>query len=145
MVMDIIKPDTGEVLIFGERINEPMKNRLGYLPEERGLYKTNTVINSLEYFGALKGMTRAAVQSRAEELLGRVDMKAHKNKKFQELSRGMSQIIQFLITIIHEPSLMILDEPFANLDPINVELLKTLSWDAQPGKSTSSASPHERN
>ena len=126
MMMDIIKPDTGRVQVLGERLNERTKDHIGYLPEERGLYKKLTVLQSLRYIGSLKGMTPARAAHRADELLGRVDLRPHGSKKVEELSRGMSQIIQFLLTIIHEPELMILDEPFANLDPVNTELLKEI-------------------
>ena len=126
MLMDIIKPDTGEIIILGEAINEETKNRIGYLPEERGLYRKITVSESLAYLAALKNMKRRLARDRAAELLERVDMLQHKNKKIEELSRGMGQIIQFIATILHDPELIVLDEPFAGLDPVNTELLKGL-------------------
>ncbi|MBA7644108.1 Vitamin B12 import ATP-binding protein BtuD [subsurface metagenome] len=126
MMMDIIKPDSGEISILGESLNEDTKNRIGYLPEERGLYKKITVLQSLVYLASLKGMGIRLARSRAEELLQRVDMLPHKEKKIEELSRGMGQIIQFLTTIIHDPQLLILDEPFAGLDPVNTKLLKEI-------------------
>jgi ABC-2 type transport system ATP-binding protein len=124
MLMDIIKPDTGEIIILGEAINEETKNRIGYLPEERGLYRKITVSESLAYLAALKNMKRRLARDRAAELLERVDMLQHKNKKIEELSRGMGQLIQFIATILHDPELIVLDEPFAGLDPVNTELLK---------------------
>jgi len=124
MMMDIIKPDSGEISVLGERLNEITKNRIGYLPEERGLYRKLTVVDSLIYLASLKDITSHRARSRAEELLKRIGMLAHKNKKIEELSRGMGQIIQFLVTVIHDPRLVILDEPFAGLDPVNTELLK---------------------
>ena len=124
MLMDIIKPDTGEIIILGKAINEETKNRIGYLPEERGLYRKITVSESLAYLAALKNMKRRLARDRAAELLERVDMLQHKNKKIEELSRGMGQIIQFIATILHDPELIVLDEPFAGLDPVNTELLK---------------------
>ncbi len=126
MMMDIIKPESGEISILGESLNEATKNRIGYLPEERGLYKKITVLQSLVYLASLKGMRNRAARSRAEELLQRVDMLPHQEKKIEELSRGMGQIIQFLATIIHDPQLLILDEPFAGLDPVNTQLLKEI-------------------
>ena len=126
MMMDIIKPDSGEISILGESLNEAAKNRVGYLPEERGLYKKITVLQSLVYLALLKGITARVARSRAEKLLRRVDMLPHKEKKIEELSRGMGQIIQFLVTIIHDPQLLILDEPFAGLDPVNTKLLKEI-------------------
>ena len=126
MMMDIIKPDAGQVNIFGKKLDEDAKNIIGYLPEERGLYRKTSVYGSLTYLATLKGMDIKAAKARANELLKRVNMEAHRMKKVEELSRGMSQIIQFLVTIIHRPHLLILDEPFANLDPINSELMKEL-------------------
>jgi len=126
MMMDIIKPDSGEVYILGERLSEATKNRIGYLPEERGLYRKTTVLKSLLYLASLKGVDARRARSRAEELLERVDMLHHKGKNIEELSRGMGQLIQFLVTIIHDPQLVILDEPFAGLDPVNTQLLKEM-------------------
>ncbi|MDD4873854.1 MAG: ATP-binding cassette domain-containing protein [Dehalococcoidales bacterium] len=124
MMMDIIKPDSGYVYILGEKLKEKTKNRIGYLPEERGLYKKQTVIDTMRYMSSLKGVT--ADDTRLEMLLKRVGMLPHKNKKIEEISRGMGQLIQFLVTIIHNPDLIILDEPFSGLDPVNTELLKDL-------------------
>jgi ABC-2 type transport system ATP-binding protein len=129
MIMDIIKPDTGQIYVFGESLKEETKNIIGYLPEERGLYKKLTVMQSLSYIASLKGVGSQQIYKKADELLGRMGMSAHKNKKIEELSRGMGQMIQFLITVIHEPKLIILDEPFANLDPVNTELLKEMVYE----------------
>ncbi len=127
MMMDIVKPDSGEISILGERLTEGTKDWIGYLPEERGLYRKLSVLKSLVYLASLKGITPHKAESRAEELLKRVDMLPHKNKTIEELSRGMGQLIQFLATIIHNPQLIILDEPFAGLDPVNTELLRNIS------------------
>jgi ABC-2 type transport system ATP-binding protein len=124
MLMDIIKPDSGEIKILGEPINEGIKNRIGYLPEERGLYRKLTVSQSLAYLAALKNMKRRPARERAEELLKRVNMLPHKDKKTEELSHGMGQLIQFVATILHNPELVVFDEPFAALDPVNTQLLK---------------------
>jgi len=126
MLMDIIKPDSGEIRVFGEPLEEETKNRIGYLPEERGLYQKMRVSDSLVYLAALKNVEARTARERAEELLRQVDMLPHKGKKIGELSRGMGQIIQFLVTIIHDPELIILDEPFAGLDPVNRKLLKDI-------------------
>jgi ABC-2 type transport system ATP-binding protein len=126
MMMDIIKPDSGQINILGQGLNEATKNGIGYLPEERGLYKKITVLQSLLYLASLKGVPGPLAESRTEELLKRDEMLPHKDKKTEELSRGMGQLIQFLVTIIHHPQLIILDEPFAGLDPVNTELLKTM-------------------
>ncbi len=129
MMMDIIKPDAGDITILGEKLTEASKNRLGYLPEERGLYKRLTVMESIGYLASLKGMDRHSVEEKADVLLNRTGMLPHKGKKIEELSRGMGQIIQFIVTIIHNPELVVLDEPFSGLDPINTELLKSLFVD----------------
>ena len=126
IMMDITKPDSGEASILGENLSEATKNRVGYLPEERGLYRKVRVLETLVYLASLKGLGVRAARSRAEQLLKRVDMLSHKEKKIEELSRGMGQIIQFLVTIIHDPQLLILDEPFAGLDPVNTKLLKEI-------------------
>jgi ABC-2 type transport system ATP-binding protein len=126
MIMDIIKPDIGEIFVLGEKISNETKNRIGYLPEERGMYRKLKVIDSIVYLASLKGISTRIAKSRAEELLGRVEMLDHANKKIEELSRGMGQLVQFLVTIIHDPGLIILDEPSAGLDPVNTELLKNL-------------------
>jgi ABC-2 type transport system ATP-binding protein len=129
MVMDIIRPDSGRINVFGEKLKESTKNKIGYLPEERGLYKKLTVIQSLVYIASLKGIAPEHAHKRAQDLLERVGLVAHQNKKNEELSRGMSQLVQFLVTIIHEPGLMIMDEPFANLDPVNTELLREMIFE----------------
>jgi ABC-2 type transport system ATP-binding protein len=126
MLMDIIQPDDGEIKVLGESMNEQVKNRLGYLPEERGLYRKITVAESLLYLAQLKDMRPGLAKERSNQLLTRVGMDKHKSKKIEELSRGMSQIIQFIATILHDPDLLVLDEPFSGLDPVNTELLKNL-------------------
>jgi ABC-2 type transport system ATP-binding protein len=126
MMMDIIKPDSGGVTIFGQKLGEATKDRLGYLPEERGLYKKLTVIDSIVYLASLKGMERRSAAEKAGKILEQTGMLDSKKKKIEELSKGMGQIIQFIVTIIHEPQLVILDEPFAGLDPVNTELLKEM-------------------
>jgi ABC-2 type transport system ATP-binding protein len=126
MMMDITPPDSGEVTILGEKLGEAAKNRLGYLPEERGLYKKQRVIDSIIYLASLKGMDKRKAEARADELLSQTGMQAARNKKIEELSKGMSQLIQFIVTIIHDPELLIFDEPFSGLDPLNTELLKKM-------------------
>jgi len=129
MMMDIIKPDSGDVTILDEKLSEASKNKLGYLPEERGLYRKLTTIDSIIYLASLKGMDRHSAEGKANELLNQTGMLPHKRKKIEELSQGMGQIIQFIVTIIHDPELVILDEPFAGLDPVNTELVKRMFVD----------------
>jgi ABC-2 type transport system ATP-binding protein len=126
MMMDIIKPDSGQVTIFGEKFTEATKNKLGYMPEERGLYKKLRVIDAIVYLSSLKGMDRQTASAKAIQLLNITGMLPHQRKKIEELSKGMAQIIQFIVTIIHEPQLIILDEPFFGLDPVNTELSKNM-------------------
>jgi ABC-2 type transport system ATP-binding protein len=126
MMMDIIKPDSGEITVLGEKLSEASKNRLGYLPEERGLYKKLSVIDSIIYLASLKGMDRRSAEEKADKLLSQTGMLPHKRKKIDELSKGMGHIIQFIVTIIHDPELVVLDETFSGLDPVNTELLKSL-------------------
>jgi ABC-2 type transport system ATP-binding protein len=129
MIMDIIKPDSGEVLLYGQKFSNDLKDRIGYLPEERGLYRKKPIIESLVYLATLKGIEPGLARTRAEEWLMRVNMQAHKNKKIEELSHGMAQLIQLLTTIIHDPQVMILDEPFNGLDPVNVKMVKDIILD----------------
>src|SRR3972149_4685772 len=145
MIMDIIKPDTGLIKVLNETINERTKDNMGYLPEERGLYKKLTVVQSLIYIASLKGVNARRGKARAGELLQRAGMSAHQNKKIEELSRGMSQLIQFLLTIMHEPRLMIMDEPFANLDPVNTELLKEMLFELRDQGKSIILSTHRMN
>jgi ABC-2 type transport system ATP-binding protein len=129
IIMDIIKPDSGEVTILDKKLSEASKNKLGYMPEERGLYRKLKVIDFIIYLASLKGMDRHTAGEKANELLNQTGMLSHKRKKVEELSKGMGQIIQFLVAIIHNPELVILDEPFAGLDPVNTELLKGMFVD----------------
>jgi ABC-2 type transport system ATP-binding protein len=145
MMMDIIKPDSGDIKIMGEKLNEGSKNKIGYLPEERGLYKKMTVIDSILFFASLKGVDKELARKRGEELLKRADLLQHRNKRIEELSRGMGQIIQVIITIIHEPDLIILDEPFSGLDPVNTQLLKDLIRDLKSKGKTIIMSTHLMN
>jgi len=145
MMMDIIKPDSGEVTILGEKLSEASKNKLGYLPEERGLYRKLTTIDSIIYLAALKGVDRHSAEEKADELLTQTGMLPHKRKKIEELSRGMKQIIQFIVTIIHNPELVILDEPFSGLDPVNTELLKGMFADLRNRGKAVVLSTHQMN
>ena len=124
MMMDIIKPDSGEVDILGKRMSEETKNRIGYMPEERGLYKKQRVLDTIIYLATLKGMMPKAAEERAVQLLEKTGMQATARKKMDELSKGMSQLIQFIVTTIHDPQLLIMDEPFSGLDPVNTESSK---------------------
>ena len=145
MLMDILKPDTGAIKLFGEPINPATKDKIGYLPEERGLYKKLTVSESLIYLSSLKNMSKHRSEQRAEELLKKVNMYVHRNKKTDELSHGMGQLIQFVATILHDPDLIVFDEPFVALDPVNTQLLKDFIIDLKEQKKTIVLSTHMMN
>ncbi len=124
MIMNIIRPDSGSIEIFGEHLVERAKTRIGYMPEERGLYRKMTVRKVLTYFGEIKGVTGNELARRVSGWLERVDLADWADKKVEELSRGMHQKLQFAVTVINDPELLILDEPFSGLDPLNTDLLK---------------------
>jgi ABC-2 type transport system ATP-binding protein len=145
MMMDIIKPDSGDVTILGEKLSEATKNKLGYLPEERGLYKKLGVLDSIIYLASLKGVDARSAEERANKLLNQTDMLPHKGKRIEELSRGMGQIIQFIVSVIHDPELVVLDEPFAGLDPVNTELLKGMLFDLRNQGKALILSTHQMN
>lgn len=145
MLMDIIKPDSGEILVFGHAVDEHAKNKIGYLPEERGLYRKMKVSDNLIYLSKLKDVALSTARERADNLLKDVGMFPHKDKKINELSRGMGQIIQFLATIAHDPSLIVLDEPLAGLDPVNRMLLQNIIVDLKKQGKTIILSTHMMN
>jgi ABC-2 type transport system ATP-binding protein len=126
MVLDILRPDEGTIQVLDSTINQAVKDRIGYLPEERGLYKNLTVLDCLSYLGQLKGMTMSDARRRAAVLLQRVELGDVMTKKVNQLSRGMQQKAQFAATILHDPELIIIDEPFSGLDPVNTLLIKEM-------------------
>ena len=124
IILDFMKPDSGEVKVFDLQMNEASKNQIGYLPEEKGLYKNLAAIDVILYLASLKGMDNALAEKKADVLLQQTGMLESKKMKIKHMSRGMGQIIQFIVTIIHDPKLIILDEPFSGLDPVNTEIMK---------------------
>ena len=124
MIVDIIRPDSGTVEVLGTRDPGAIRSRIGYLPEERGMYKKMRTLDFIAYIGSLKGMRVQAARSRGNELMDRFDLGNWKKATVDALSKGMQQKLQFIATIIHDPELLILDEPFSGLDPVNVEGLK---------------------
>lgn len=126
MILDIIRPDRGRIEVFGKAPGVEHQGRTGYLPEDRGLYRDVKVIDTLAYFGALRGLSMATARQRAKDLLIEVGLADALTKKAGELSRGMHQKAQLVATIINEPDLLIVDEPFQGLDPVNATLLKNL-------------------
>ncbi len=122
MMLDIFKPDCGAVALFGRPLDEAAKRRIGYMPEERGLYRDQKLESTLVYLATLKGVEAAEARKRVDVWLRRLDLHQDKHKKIQDLSRGMQQKAQFIATLVHEPDLIVVDEPFANLDPVNTRL-----------------------
>ncbi|MBN1161422.1 MAG: ATP-binding cassette domain-containing protein [Dehalococcoidales bacterium] len=145
MVMDIIKPDSGEVTVLGEKMAEATKNKIGYMPEERGLYKKQRVLDVILYLATLKGMNQRAAEEKANNMLEQTGMLPHARKKIEELSRGMGQIIQFIVTTIHDPQLLILDEPFSGLDPVNTEASMKMVLDLRDQGKSVILSTHQMN
>ncbi len=126
MIMSIIYPDSGTMRVLDHENAESVKDRLGYLPEEKGLYKKMTTGEILTYFGRLKGMDAKSAKKRGAELLERYGLGEWLNKRCEVLSKGMGQKVQILGTLIHDPELVILDEPFSGLDPVNIELMREI-------------------
>jgi len=145
MIMDILRPDSGSILLFGQPVGEASKAHIGYLPEERGLYKNYKLLECLVYLAVLKGLPRSEAKRRALALLERVDLAEYAGRKIKELSKGMNQKAQFLAAIVHDPDLLILDEPFQGLDPVNTELLKTILLEEQARGKTVILSTHDMN
>lgn len=126
MITNIISPDSGTIYFNDKPVSSDIQNKIGYLPEERGLYKKLKVIEQLEYFGMLKGLNKQDASKSAKSWLARMGASGWETKKIQELSKGMQQKVQFISTVLHNPEFLILDEPFSGFDPINTELLKNI-------------------
>ncbi len=123
MIVGITAPDEGSIRLFGQPMSNGLQDRIGYLPEERGLYKKLKVSEQLRYFAALKNVPSSIADSRIDTWLGRLGLSEWKDRKTTDLSKGMQQKIQFISTVLHDPDLLILDEPFSGLDPVNVEFM----------------------
>lgn len=143
MVVNITAPDSGRIELFGQQITAELQDRIGYLPEERGLYKKMKVVDQLRFFAELKGVSRDQMELRIDEWLARVKLSEWKNKRTSQLSKGMQQKIQFLAAILHEPDLLILDEPFSGLDPISVDLLIEIILELKRSNKTIIFSTHQ--
>ncbi len=126
MIMDIIAPDAGKVLINGQNAVADFKNKVGYLPEERGLYKKMTLEEIISLLAEIKGCSRNFINERIPIWLDKMSLGEYRKKKVEELSKGMQQKLQFITTLLHEPDLIILDELFSGLDPLNIELIKNI-------------------
>jgi ABC-2 type transport system ATP-binding protein len=143
MMLDIFRPENGTISIFGGRMNEGMKNRIGYLPEERGLYKDLRLEQTLVFLATLKGMDEKTAKSELVNWLKRFDLYEHRQKKIQDLSRGMQQKAQFIATLVHDPDLVVVDEPFSGLDPVNTRLVKNTIMDLCNAGKTIIMSTHQ--
>lgn len=124
IMLDFMQPDAGQVELFGQPMNAAAKDKIGYLPEARGLYKDLTAMDCILYLASLKGMDQTHARQRADELLAQIGMLDSKKKKIKHMSKGMAQMIQFVVTILHDPELLIMDEPFSGLDPVNTERIQ---------------------
>lgn len=144
ILMDLFKPDEGEVKILGQKPSE-VKEKVGYLPEERGLYRGLRVLETLIYFAQLKGVPGPRAKERAIKLLEKVDLLDRARNKVKELSKGMQQKLQFIASIVHDPELIFLDEPFQGLDPVNVDIIKGLIRELREEGKTVVLSSHQMN
>ena len=143
MIVNITAPDSGSILLFGQKLDPQLQDRIGYLPEERGLYRRMRISDQLRFFAELKSLRGKEVEKKLDEWLARVKLSEWKNKRAMDLSKGMQQKIQFITSVIHDPDLLILDEPFSGLDPINVELLKDIVLDLKRAGKTIIFSTHQ--
>lgn len=142
MIVNITIPDSGQIKLFGQPMSARLQERVGYLPEDRGLYKKMKVGEQLAFFAELKGLSHSEAQKRIDAWLDRIEMTQWKNKKWEELSKGMQQKVQFVSTILHSPDLVILDEPFTGLDPISAGLLKEIVQELKENNKTIIFSTH---
>lgn len=126
MILDIIRPDSGEIRITGKKISDELRDLIGYLPEERGLYKDSKIIDVMVYIGQLKGLSRDVATKRSMELLERLELADKAKQKVKEFSKGMQQKVQFAVTILHQPKILVIDEPFSGLDPVNTRIIKDI-------------------
>lgn len=142
MIMNIIMPDSGKVEILGKPFQEKLKNRIGYLPEERGLYPKMKVLAHLQFLGEMKELSAAQARKLAVDWVERMELEQWMNHKVQDLSKGMQQKLQFIATVMHSPDLLIVDEPFSGLDPINTKVLKDILLEMKKKGTTIILSTH---
>ena len=143
MIMGIIQPDSGLIELNGDDINNLARENLGYLPEDRGLYQKQKLEETIIYFGILRGLEKSEAKKRSQIWLERFGLKGQGNRKIEELSKGNQQKIQFILSLIHDPSLLILDEPFTGLDPLNQLLLKEIIQEKRDEGKTILFSTHQ--
>lgn len=143
ILLDIFKPDRGTVSILDGPMTEEKKNRIGYMPEERGLYQDIQLERCLVYLASLKGLGKAEIRKRLAEYFDKFDLAAHKHKKVKELSKGMQQKAQIIMTILHKPDLLVIDEPFSGLDPVNTQMVKDMFRELHAQGTTIIMSTHQ--
>lgn len=142
MIMNIILPDSGRIEVLGRDSRSEVSRSIGYMPEERGLYRKMRVSTVLEYFGQLKGLSASGAKAAAARWLKRVELADWARRRVEDLSRGMQQKLQFAVTVINDPRVLILDEPFSALDPVNVDLMKGILLDLRTAGHTVVLSTH---
>ena len=143
MIVNITVPDSGRVALFGQPMSTALQDRIGYLPEERGLYKRMKVGEQLRFFAELKDLRGKEADTRIDHWLAKLELKDWKEKRTKELSKGMQQKVQFITSVIHDPDLLILDEPFSGLDPVNVEIMKDTILELKQANKTIILSTHQ--
>jgi len=142
MIMNIIAPDSGRILFDGRKVDDSFRDRVGYLPEERGLYKKMTLREVITYLAELKSYPARLVSEKIDPWLERMGLLDYRERKVEELSKGMAQKLQFMTTIFHDPDIIILDELFSGLDPVNIELIKGILLELKRGGKTILFSTH---
>lgn len=143
MIVNITVPDSGRVELFGQPMSTALQDRIGYLPEERGLYKKMKIGEQLRFFAELKDLRGKEAEERIDMWLEKLQLKDWKEKRTKELSKGMQQKVQFITSVIHDPDLLILDEPFSGLDPVNVEVMKDTILEQKSANKTIILSTHQ--
>lgn len=143
MIVNITAPDTGTIKLFGHAMTTALQDRIGYLPEERGLYKKMKVGEQLRFFAKLKDLHGKKADARIDHWLAKLQLSAWKDKRTKELSKGMQQKVQFITSVIHDPDLLILDEPFSGLDPVNVDIMKDTILELKSANKTIILSTHQ--
>ena len=145
IILDIFKADSGKVAVLGGPMTDAKKDSIGYLPEERGLYQDIPLQQCLVYLTTLKGLSAADTAKRVDAYLEKFDLAAHRKKKMKELSKGMQQKAQLIATLAHEPEVLIIDEPFSALDPVNTQMVKDLLREERDKGTTIVMCTHQMN
>ena len=143
MIVNITVPDSGRIELLGQSMTTALQDRIGYLPEERGLYRRMKVGEQLKFFAELKNVTGSEAEARIDRWLAKLQLQDWKDKRTKDLSKGMQQKVQFITAVLHEPDLLILDEPFSGLDPVNVDLMKETILELKGGNKTIILSTHQ--